>query len=831
LNHIHSGVYTLMKNNMLHLLLHRILVLILISCWGIEPLQAKTDFPDITFHYNDADIIDVINALAAKKGVNVIMPMGANTMNLKLTLNIDKPMTLEHAWDMLTTVLDVAGYSLLSHEGQYNIVKNSKTISKEVIPLYVGSDPEKLPDTDERIRFLYYLTNLKVPDSFSSSATDVVSVVLKDLLPTETTSLLFDSKVNAVLITDKADNIKGATRILAAIDQSTIPEQLDIIKLRYVPSDTVAKIFGDILKTGGTAAGYKAPKAKKSEATYFSDQVRIIPEARTNKLLILGRAQAVSRVKDFIHKYIDVELESGESILHVYQLLYLDAASFAPVLKSLIDSGKAGGTGQSVAGKKISGIDRFFEEVIIRADQPDTSQGQPIYGTNKLIIAAKNEDWKYIKRIIEELDRPQPQVIIEVLIADISLDDLRSFGTQLRNSTKLPLPAGFDFQSAQLTDVITDANPTQTPTTIAADLLGDVFDNPETGSTPFVSAAQLNANTTQPGWPGSTFFSISDRNGSWIIASLLQQFTHTKVISQPHVIATNNKEAFVAIGQQRLAPGAAEATAAAPTVKQEMLNANLKVWLTPRISATGNTVGLKIRIDIDEFESPPGSTNFTRLTRKIETYARIENEGIIALGGLINLNVTQSINETPLLGRIPLLGWLFKKRRNENNKTNLTVFISPTIVQPRLRGGASTYTKEYVQIAERYAGEAELFDTLRDPITRFFFRSTNEESSVAQINQFLSKDELKRDIIDEQITYQPTVPKGAIYGHRKKKKNTIMASADEQSKRSEKVKKFEPDPVESTIIAAATAKDDAQMKTEEELKAMLAGMSNPLLNS
>src|SRR5437868_14963665 len=113
--------------------------------------------------------------------------------------------------------------------------------------------------------------------------------------------------------------------IIGSLDQLEAEEKPEVIQLRYLNAETVAGLFNDqILRAAGDANQNRLGVRVPNNNTYFK-KVRVVPDPRTNRLIVFGRPQAVQRVRDFIHKYIDVELESGKSILHVYQLQYLDA--------------------------------------------------------------------------------------------------------------------------------------------------------------------------------------------------------------------------------------------------------------------------------------------------------------------------------------------------------------------------------------------------------------------------------------------------------------------------------------------------------------------------
>lgn len=689
----------------------------------------------LKFDYTDEELIDIINQMAAEKNVNIILPTGANAITSKVTLHIEPLLDLDEAWDILLSILDLADYSLVADGPTYTIVKNSKAISREPLPLYVGVPPTQLPESETRIRYLYYLANIKV----TPEANSMLMLLLKELLP-DTALYKVDQKTNALLIVDKSNNIRSLMTILMSLDQITFKETLDVIKLRYTSADVIAKLFMEnILMAEKDKNKYRLEaQAPSNEITYFSKQIRIIPEMRTNTLILMGKEQAVQQIKDFIYKYIDIELETGKSILHVYQLQYLDATALEPVLKNIVASAIAGGTGQSRGAQLQTGPERFFEGVLVKADTPRSEQAG-YFGGNKLVIAAKNEDWQIIKKLLEELDKPQRTVIIEVLVADLTLQDQKLLGASLRNAQELPLPNGVDFQTVHITpQYIPDTVPPASPTTLASDLLGRTLLTPSGQQTSFANQAQ----------PGSFLLSFNDKatGKTWGIAQIIKLLSSSKILSHPHVIAVNNKESIISLGETRFLPDEATAGTAATTIRNSMQKANLTVKITPRISA-GNVVNIKVTVDVNDFIAGPAAvTANARITRNIETNANVKSEDILALGGLIRIDTTNALSETPLLSKVPILGWLFKSRNSSETKTNLTVFISPTIVEPRLRGGIGEYTKDYINIAKEYAQEGNLFDSLRDPITRFFFTTSNDAQGL--VDTFLEKDEFKKDLLE-----------------------------------------------------------------------------------
>ncbi|TET06139.1 hypothetical protein E3J79_02955 [Candidatus Dependentiae bacterium] len=757
----------------------------------------------ISFHYDNEDLVDVINSLASLKEVNVVLPEGPNAITSKLTFHIAEKVTLEQAWDLLYTILDVAGYSMAERvHNTFVIRRTNKEVTKEALPIYIGVAPDDLPDTDKRIRYLYFLSNIKV----SEEAEDELQSLLKDLLPAETSSYRIEPASNGLIITAKANEIRSVMRIVKLLEQTTYKEKMEPVKLYHVSVSTVANLFNESILKTPERHRYGVDTKKPSEITYFSKYVKVIPYDYTNTLIVVGREQAVERIRDFVRKYIDVPLDAGKSILHIYQLQYLDAVEFEPVIQKIVEAAAPGPRqAEAEAGKQV-GVERYFEGVIIRADKPEeVAEGKPIKGTNKLIIAARNDDWIIIKRLIEQLDMPQPQVIIQVLVADLDLTDVRLIGSILRNSDKLHLPKGVAFQAANIADVFVDN--VDKPTTLAADLLRNYYSDQkgkviETESGTYSYADQASV-------ANSTFVSLSDCGKCWTWALL--RFLHTlgyrKVLSLPHVIAVNNKKAEIKIGDERFVPDAGVGGAGGTvTATKKWIKADLKIDLTPRIAygEKEQALTLDIVVDIDDFKTTSKS-DADHVTRHFETTAILNSGDVLALGGLMRLEDANNLNETPVLAQIPILGYLFKRRERKTPKTNLTVFIMPTVIQPKLRGGMGIYTQDYIQLTKRYTQEGELFDSLKDPITRWFFKPENmvEES----INDFVSKEELNNKTARAETTSD-------------RKKDEIEKSTGVTSRKAGKKDKI--------AMAKRRKRNVLRDEHEDKLTALLAGQSNPL---
>jgi len=749
-------------------------------------VNEKTNEKTIRFYYDDEDLVDVINYLAAQKGVNVILPVGPNAIGSRLTLHMEEKLTLEQVWDLLYTILDVAGYGMSEREpNTFAIIKTTKEIIKGALPVYVHVDPDDLPDTDQRIRFLYFLSNIKV----SEEAESELQGLLTGMLPPEVSSFKVDAASNALIILAKASEIRSVMRIVRLLEKTTYKEKMELVKLQHVLASVAANLFNEnILKTPAERHRYGVDTKKPSEITYFSKYVKVIADDRINALIVVGREQAVLRIKDFIRKYIDVPLDSGTSILHIYRLQYLDAATFEPVIQKIVESVAPGGTGQAQAeGSSPAGIERYFEGVIIRADAPkaEGEEATAAYkGTNRLIIAARNSDWIRIEKLIEELDVPQPQVILQVLVADLTLDDVRLVGSLLRNPEKILFPKGVDFQAANIGAVVVDS--IDTPKTVAADLLRDYYTQ-ENGSFKVADsdeAANKSFADTVAG-TNSTLLSLSDCTNcwTWAILQFINTLGYKKILSLPHIIAVSNKRAEIVIGEERFVDDAAVGNqGGSVTATKKWIPANMLINLKPRIAygEKAQALTLDIEVKIDDFKES-GFQNADKVTREFKTTSIVSSGDVIALGGLARVTDSDTANETPLLGKVPILGYLFKRRYRDSPKTSLTVFIRPTVVQPKMRGGMGEYTQDYIKLTKRYAKEGMLFDSLKDPITRWFFKP--ESMAEDAIADFVAGEELKNQEVEEKLADQTELPKNkeGLYNENNPKERTKIARRRKKS--------------------------------------------------
>lgn len=684
----------------------------------------------VLFNYNNEDITNVINEIAALKCINVIFPQPPQKLSAKVSFTKYEEISINKAWNILNVILDIAGYSFVNKEKFYQIIKN-ENVTKEPLPVFVNAI-DTLPKNDEKIRYVYFLNNLTLTNN-SPSFTNL-DQILKDMLPTEQegSTYLLDSAANTLVISGRASTIRSIMKIVQELDKGGFRESLEVVPLKHTRADFISKIVSQIMPSEQEQQQYRynpfGQKSSKPGATLFSEHTKIIPIDRTNSIAIFGQNDSVTKIREFIQKNLDLPIESERSVIHIKTLQYLNADDFAVVLQDLIRSKPASAQAVSDTSER----DTLSTAIILaekqtqiagitattQAGQPQSPTSTPVYGGNRLIVAARAADWQVINKLIDELDKPQLQVALEVLVVDISIQNDRAIGAQLRNRLDGSRTADPNFQTAHLSaPIVNFIGTTSVPTAfgLAADLL-----KPTTNSEGVIS----NLATAQS--LGSTVISFENGNGISGVLSVLNNNTNSSILSQPYIITTNNQQANITIASTNLVRSGVVPQATGPAIiKYDYLQAALTVNILPRISSTEN-INLEILVNVNDFLTQT-QENARLTTRQVKTNANIKNKEILVLGGLPRIATEDDQTETPILAKIPIIGSLFRNKSKSYQKNNLMIFICPTIIRPKLQGGSNLYTENKFRFVQDQIELDEIatlgsnFEKLRDPITRVFF--------------------------------------------------------------------------------------------------------------
>jgi type IV pilus assembly protein PilQ len=295
--------------------------------------------------------------------------------------------------------------------------------------------------------------------------------------------------------------------------------------------------------------------------------------------------------------------------------------------------------------------------------------------TNTLLVQDTSEKLSEIRRLVQALDVPVRQVLIEARVVVVSDTFERDLGAQLGITTAGS--AGANLFSVSGTAAATDGIVSTATTGVS--------------STAALTSATL-ANRYQVNLPAANIngsFGVSLLSGSHLLDLQLtaaQNEGRSETISAPRVITANQKQATIMQGVE--IPYQESASSGATTT--QFKNAVLSLKVTPLITPD-NRVVLDIDVSDDsvgqQVTSATGGSVPSIDTRQIITQVLVNDGQTVVLGGILATTKTKSSNGVPYLSNIPVLGHLFKSTTDVNNKSELLIFITPKI----LREGSNLY--------------------------------------------------------------------------------------------------------------------------------------------
>lgn len=410
----------------------------------------------------------------------------------------------------------------------------------------------------------------------------------------------------------------------------------------------------------------------------------IIPKNQ-NTLIFSGSTSDINKLLKLVDN-LDVRVDGPGSIssagdIHIYTLEYNEAEKLAAILVKLDmpdapmaqaqgQPGEAGGDGKPAQPQPVAQAPKV-------PGKQDKIKAVAHKESNSLIVTATPQEWEEIKKIIKILDTPRKQVLLEVLIVELSSTDLNDFGIDWRYQE---LAYG------------------QFNTGLAAQ--GGVIDK---------NGRPTNVNTLSG-------FSLGfiRRGGQQIIGILNANSTNENfnVLSAPQILTLDNQEAEINVGQdvpvrtqnRNAGLGGDNAVTVA---NFEYRPTGIKLKFTPHINKN-NRITLDLYQEIKNVagissEATGGNPTFNK--RDIKTTIVVDNIQTIVIGGLLSNDKQKKVQKIPILGEIPLLGTLFRRTTNQNRKTNLMVFLTPHILDDRDKSDRMTIQKKNEQ--ERMVDERE----------------------------------------------------------------------------------------------------------------------------
>ena len=299
--------------------------------------------------------------------------------------------------------------------------------------------------------------------------------------------------------------------------------------------------------------------------------------------------------------------------------------------------------------------------------------------TRSLIVVADDDTQAEIEKVIQNLDRPKPQVLIKVLFAQVTLDkglDIGVEGNYAFNVGPHPLA---QVLSGPLSQVVGNAVSSITGTTTTTTTTTPIT----TANSPIVSGASTNFGLSTE--TNGSFLRLNTANATATLYALAQK-GDVNVLSRPSILARNNQQAVIVVGQEVPMVTSSQITEAGQTINTvQYQDVGIILRVTPFITAHG-TVEMIVSPEISSLSSqtiPISNTVNAPVINKTsaETVVVTPDATTVVIGGMMQKQQTSSVNKIPILGDIPLLGNAFRHTVKSDQKTELLIFLTPYIVE------------------------------------------------------------------------------------------------------------------------------------------------------
>lgn len=641
----------------------------------------NTPNPGVTLKFDNADIYDVIQVVLGDilKLDYVIDP----TVQGRITIKSTGAISMADIYSALETALSTSNISIVRQGKVYKVTRDAAAardaLSKQ------GTGPASIVMQIIPLKFV--------------QANQLVNTLRNFVGPQA--AITNDPTNKHLIVVDRAANVEKIVDMVKTLDVDYLSQvNIRLIPIKYGEATDLAKELDGLFKTSGIFnwTGTEATKA------FF------LPVVRMNALLVATSNDAIMKAAEQWVRTLDAEPTSGlGTYVHVYPVANSNAAHLANLVTQIFGGtasntvsagasalpsagsssfansasgapGSSASAGPNALSAQPNPATRTIERGNVSSGQQgNTGTSMGLSGsvqviadevTNTLVIRASAQDYQQVRKVLERLDTRPRQVLVQVLVAEVTLNDTLQYGVEWWLKSALTTGGkswpGFVGLDGGIAPKITS--------TVA-------------GATPTVTGSATGLNYAVFGSAGQVIGMLN----------LLGQDTDVNVLSTPHVLASDGKIAKIEVGNEvpvitqtvstptgGLTTGSTFSTSNSVQYRPTGILLEVK----PSITASGQ-VTLSISQEVSSVGNPVsagGSEYPSFQKRKVTTDATIEDGKTIMLAGLIEDRGNDTVTGVPGLKDVPVLGALFGTTRKIRNKTELLITITPYIVASREDG-------------------------------------------------------------------------------------------------------------------------------------------------
>ncbi len=676
--------------------------------------------------YENMDVEEVIGQYAVWTGLALMR--APDVPAAKITLKCPKRLPKREALLAIEGVLAMNGIALVPMGDKFLKVVSIGTARQQGMATGTGPMEKDIVDTDRLVSRIVELKHLEIAEA-QTTIQNLLHPYGK-VMPLE--------RVNCLLITETALNLKRILEILAIIDQPLESrEELRIFTITYAKASEIqSKIESIIADVQAKASKNTVVRQQLSarmplqpfqplqpgqpalaQATVtdtsqpaldrglIQSKVKMVADDRINSLIVITRPEQLSFFTNIIAA-LDRKVEPEVSI-KVFSLEYADSKDVVAVLNNLLGgaSSKTAGTQANPATTSASSPASTFGLPAAAMSTTESKKSTPtgpageiqLSGKlssdvkiiadpriNSLLVMASRSDMVVIEDVLRQVDIMLSQVLIEVVIVEIGLSDQIKVGIDWLQRSMIAYNAKQGGGKSAF--------------------LGFSGASRSGANATLADGSAINAISDLPAGAGSGlsyYFKFFDYNIDAVI-NMLASSSEAKILSTPIILTTDNKEAKIMVGEKR--PVVTSTSVSGGGVQQsayQYVDIGIQLEVTPRINKKGFVVmDIKQKIDnkgddvtIDNNKVP------VITTREFNASIAVNDGRTIVIGGIVSSDSNKSRTKIPFLGDIPFLGALFRTDDNNTTRRELIVLMTPYVL--------NTPEKAYAETARRHGYIAE----------------------------------------------------------------------------------------------------------------------------
>lgn len=629
----------------------------------------------VTLNFVNADIEAVTRAIGVMLDRQFVIDPRVKG---QITLYSEQPVTVREAYLNYLAALRGLGFTVVEASGLYKVLPEADAKLQAASVAAGGSGAQRGDQIITQIFQIQY-----------DNANNLVPVLRPLISPNNTINA--NPGNNTLVITDYAENLQRIAKIIAAMDAPGSTD-IEVVTLKHAVASDLAALVQRLADGGAAAPGQPG------------GGVSVLADPRSNALILRAANPArLAGMRAMVEKLDQPSAGSATGNIHVVYLKNADAVKLATVLRAAFSSAgsnsSSSGSGASTlgssslgttsnpgqntgmssasnAGSSGGGASAAATTPVAQSQGPSTGgfvQADP--STNSLIITAPEPLYRQIRNVIEQLDTRRAQIYVESMIVKVDASKAAQFGVQWQNlfgqkGDSTLTGAGTNFGSG----------------------IGNIISGSLAVAGGRTGVGTALSNSASGGIPGGLNIGFLKKIGDFYtlgaIANFLESETGANILSTPNLVALDNEEAKIVIGQNvpfvtgsfSNAGGTSGAVNPFQTIDRK------DVGLTLRVRSQigeGGTIRMTIYQENSTVVEATAANSAGPRTDKsaIETTVVVDDGQILVLGGLLKDEYIDGEDRVPGLGRIPVIGSLFKSENRKRSKSNLMVFLRPVVLR------------------------------------------------------------------------------------------------------------------------------------------------------